>query len=237
VESEPNTKVEPIQIQLPKSITGRIDKPGDSDAFQFDAVKGEQLMIKIESRALGYPLDPVLELVNASDKSLTRVDDSSGGRDAQILYQVAADGPLRLVVSDLHHSGGTDFVYRVSIERAKPSYRLSAETHQALVKAGESTDITLAVERVHGFDQPIRVSVNGLPEGVTTAPVTSKVGDDSASKVIVSLVAAADTSATSVPIRLVGEVDSAASTPTRFTVSGHPLGLTQMWLTVTPSAN
>ena len=98
----------PCQIDVPVSITGRIGIPGERDAFQFQAAKDDQLLLKVESRSLGFPLDPVLELFNAEGKSLARDDDSGGRSDAQILYKPTEDGPLSVVVSDLFGSGGSD---------------------------------------------------------------------------------------------------------------------------------
>lgn len=240
VESEPNSVAEPTKIDLPVNITGRLDTPGDHDVFQFDAVKGETVLIEIESRELGYPLDSVLELLDASDKRLARVDDVAEQRDARIAHQVQEDGPLRVVVSDLFDQSGIDFVYRLSLERAKPSFRLATEFHQAVVKAGETTDLTITVERSHGFADPIEVRVEGLPDGVSASPATSKVGEgsDTAAKVVITLAAAKDAAAASAPIHIFGGAESDdASTAAHFAVPGHPTGLRDLWLTVTPPSD
>ena len=233
VESESASKSDVTPITLPVSMTGRIDEPGDRDVFELNAEKGRKLDLRVESRELGYPLDPVLELFDANDNSLAKVDDAAGGRDAQLTHDVAEDAKLRVVVSDIHRSGGPDFVYRLSVIYAQPTVRLIADAHQYIVKSGEKTDVTISVERANGFDKLITFSVDGLPEGVTAEAVPSKAGEDSAAKVVLSLVAATDVGPVSLPIQLKGQVESGDSKPVRFAAPSDPAAMADVWLTVT----
>ena len=59
-------------------------------AFGFTAVKGQKLAIRIESRALGFPLDPVLKLLGDKDKVLAENDDFNKGRDTEFWALAAA---------------------------------------------------------------------------------------------------------------------------------------------------
>ncbi len=218
---------------MPSSITGRIDHPRDRDAFRFDAEKGDHLEITAESRQLGYPLDPVLELFDAADKLLVKDDDGLGDRDAKISHTVAADGPLRLVVADLHSGGGPDYVYRLHVQKATPGYTLRTETHQAILKAGGTTDVTVTVTRNQGFDGVITIVANDLPPGVTATTATSSLGDDSAAKVTLTLNAAAAAPAASVPFHIRGQIEGADPIFAHFSVPALPAGLSALWLTVT----
>ena len=75
VEVEPNDRQQPQPIQLPITVSGRIDPPGDVDVYQFEAKKGQKLSFQVESRALGFPLDSVLRLTDAAGKVLAEADD------------------------------------------------------------------------------------------------------------------------------------------------------------------
>ena len=117
---EPSEAGKPQRIELPITITGRLEKPRDRDTFRFTAHKGETIDFRIESRTLGYPLDPVLEIFDGQGKSLVRVDDSADGRDAQLAFAVPADGEYDFAVTDLHRQGGPRFVYRLTAVMARP---------------------------------------------------------------------------------------------------------------------
>jgi hypothetical protein len=239
VESEPNSVAAPTHVALPLHVSGRLAAPGDHDVFQFDAVKGETVLIAIESRQLGYPLDAVLELLDANGKRLVRVDDVADNRDAHIAHQVQADGPLRIVVSDLFGKGGFDFVYRLSLQRGEPSFGLSTDVHQTVVQAGDSTDLTIIVDRTLAFGEPVALRVEGLPDGVSAAAATSQVGEGSetAAKIVITLTAAKDAAAASVPIAIFGSTPAGVSTAVRFDVPSEPAGLADLWLTVLPQSD
>ena len=230
-EAGPSSAETPMRVEIPLSITGRIEGPDDRDVYAFSAKQGDQVSVRIESRTLGFPLDPVLELTDGDGKRLSRVDDAGGTRDANLLHQVAADGELQLTVSDLHHHGGPHYVYRLSLERAESHFALSLDTHQIVVEAGAQTALPVKIERLHGHKEPIAVSVDGLPEGISVAAVTSKPDDDSSGKVTLEFVAREGAAPASAPVRVVGRVGKSAPEAAR--ISGSTAPLIDLWLTVT----
>ncbi len=129
IESEPNDRAGPQQITLPVTISGRIESEADVDAFAFEAKQGQPLVFELESRTLGYPLDAVLEVLDAADKSLSRVDDAGGGRDAAITFTPPADGTFRLVVTDLNRAGSSRHVYRLRAVPATPAFAVTVNAH------------------------------------------------------------------------------------------------------------
>ncbi len=233
LESEPNSRDAPQEITLPSSVTGRMGEARDHDAFSFNTAAGEIIMAKIESRELGFDLDPVLELIDAEGKQLVRVDDAGGSRDAELVHTAAADGPLRLVVSDLHREGGPRFVYRLAVERGQAEYRLKSDTHQVAVAPGGAAKVPIAVERLHGFKSEITVTVSGLPDGVTAAAVSSQGEGDTAAKVTLVLQAAADAQPVSAPVRILGQSGDAPEQQAIISVPGQAGTIDELWLTVT----
>ena len=233
VESEPNEPESPQTIALPTTITGRIERPGDVDAYSFEGKKGQPLVFQLESRELGYPLDAVIEVTDAAGKSLARVDDTGDTRDPLVAFSPPADGPFRVVVSDLNRQGSSRHVYRLRATKAAPSYKVSADTHAYTVSPDKPGEITLSVERQNGFAEEIAFTVTGLPEFVTAAPATSAAEGDSAKAVKLSL--ASSGGPFSGPIRIQGQATGASKLSRTATtaIPNHTARAADLWLTAT----
>lgn len=166
---EPNDLKHPQRVDVPVTISGHIDQPRDVDAFVFPAKKGEPLLIRVDSRALGLPLDPVLIVADAAGKVITRIDDTQNNRDAETTFNPPADGEYRVAVTDLHRRGGMRFAYRLSIARPQPDFALTLAADAFIATPGKPLEIPVTVERRNAFDDEIELSVIGLPEGATIA--------------------------------------------------------------------
>lgn len=226
----------PQSITLPVTVTGRIGAPRESNSFSFSAPAGGTLVFRIESRELGFPLDPVLELFDAMGKSLARVDDSASGRDAELVFAVPAAGEYRLTVSDLHRQGGPRFVYRLRAMLAQPDYALALAADSFSLAAASQLEIPVKVERLYGFNQPIVVRVEGLPEGVQVEPVTSLAEGDLSKEV--KLIIKAGDKPFAGPIQVTGSVAGSDNLSRRAlsTITGRIAKTNQTWLTVTAPA-
>jgi len=238
LETKPTSLESPQTVPIPCTVTGRIDASADKDVYALTVEKGAILSIRVESRALGYDLDPVLELLDAEGKQLAQADDVGASRDAELNYTVAADGVVRVVVADLHRAGGERFVYRLTIERARPSYRLVLDAHQLVLPAAGTVELPVQVERLHGHVEPIAVTIEGMPAGITATTATSQAGDDSKAKVTLTLTAAADAALAGGPLHVLGSVDAQPPQPATITVPGHASApLSDLWLTVIQAAD
>ena len=59
------------------ALSGRIDLPGGQDTFRLSLKKGDKRLLRVESRALGRPLDPMLRVLDpaaSSSRSRTTAD-------------------------------------------------------------------------------------------------------------------------------------------------------------------
>lgn len=236
VEIEPNSREQPQSIQLPATVTGRIGTDGDENVYVFHAAAGRHYSFRLESRSMGYPLDAVLELLDTAGKSLARVDDSGGSRDAELVHTIAADGEYRIVVTDLHREGGPRYVYRLEAEEREPDFSLSVDSHHLAAKSGEALEVTVNVARSHGFADDVVVSFDGLPDGVAAGPQISVAKDDSGKLVKLTLPASCPPFAG--PIRIIGRSASkedmirSATAPVRSRTARTP----DLWLTVVKAA-
>ena len=233
VEIEPNGPAAAQPIELPVTVSGRIENRRDVDAFGFIGKKGEPLSIQVESRALGYPLDAVLEVTDGAGKSLARVDDVASSRDAALTFSPPEDGPYRIVISDLNRQGSSRHVYRLRVVKAEADFEITADAHAYVLAGDKPAESTLSIARQNGFREAIAFEVLGLPETVTAAAATSAAEGDSAKTVKLTLTAKGGSF--SGPFRIVGRAAGASklvrTAGSVLAVSG--MRTSDLWLTVT----
>ena len=113
-EREPNdTLTEAQELALPMTVHGLLTKPGDTDAYRFQAKAGREIVFTISTAGLGSSLDPVMEVLSLEGKRLgsnldDRVRDSLG-------FKVPADGAYSLRVSDYQQGGSIRHFYRLTM--------------------------------------------------------------------------------------------------------------------------
>jgi WD40 repeat protein len=61
-----------VVVPIPGTGDGRIESPGALQTWRFHARKGERLLLEIEARRLGSPLDSVIEILDAAGRPLPR---------------------------------------------------------------------------------------------------------------------------------------------------------------------
>jgi hypothetical protein len=232
-EVEPNDRQHPQEIELPATVSGRIEPRGDVDVFRFTAKKGQKLLFQVEAQALGSPLDAVLRLTDTTGKTLAEVDDPgsrrSSERDPDLAFTVPQDGAFLIELRDLHGSGSFRHVYRLRATVAEPDFALTLAADQFVLTPGKPLDIAVTVVRRNGFGGEVEVTADGLPEGATATPVKSKSGG----AVTLKLSAAAGPAAG--PFRVVGKADDVSRTAA-FPLAGLNVSTAQPWLTVLKAA-
>lgn len=232
VEVEPNDAAHPQAVEAPLTISGRIEERGDCDAFRLHLAKGRAWQFKVESRQLGYPLDALLELFDASGKSIARADDAGQQTDAELSFTAPADGDYTLVVSDLFRHGGQRYFYRLSLAPQEPDFALSVAEHAYVFTPEKPLEIPVTIDRRHGVAGEIDLQVDGLPAGVTAAAVKSLGSGDTAKAVKVVL--SGTSPEFSGPIHITG-VSSAPVSRAHRAEAKLPAGahFSDLWLTVT----
>jgi len=181
-----------------------------------------------------YPLDGVLQITDAAGKSLARIDDVAG-RDPSTVFAPPADGSYRVAVSDLNGHGSSRHVYRLRIVPAVPSFEITADAAGYTIAPDKPAEITLSVDRRHGFAEEIAFNVMGLPDFVTAAAGRSKAEGDSAKSVKLTL--SSSGGSFSGPLRIEAKSTGASQLARTTTVAipDHSAKLADLWLTVTPA--
>lgn len=156
---------------LPLGGFGTLAKPGETDRVMFKATKGQSLRIEVDAVGHGFPTDPVLILEKADGTLIREIDDDKTDRDAVFVYAVPADGEYACKVGDRYHRGGTEMRYFLEIKESSPDFIPTADLAFYTGKGGETVAIKLKIERRDGHAQPLVAAAEGLPAGVTAAPL------------------------------------------------------------------
>ncbi|MCA1684912.1 MAG: hypothetical protein LC745_02785, partial [Planctomycetia bacterium] len=151
---------------------------------------GDALRFRVVAESLGSWLDAVVTVRDHRGKPLAQNDDATGG-----LRQVApsldsvtdtwagSDEDLVVEVTDRFDQGGPAYSYRLSAGPVRPDFLLSVVTSSRfdpapgrgtaayLLNPGASLEVPFAVI-AEGRTGPITVRAEGLPQGVSAAPVT-----------------------------------------------------------------
>ncbi|MGH7136008.1 MAG: PPC domain-containing protein, partial [Pirellulales bacterium] len=230
IEVEPNDAARPQTVELPVSMSGRIGEDRDQDVFRFHLAKGKAWRFKVESRALGYPLDCVLRLVDSLAKTLATSDDAGKNVDAELTYTASADADYTLILSDLYQHGGPRYFYRLSIEPLEPDFALSVPQHAYTLTIGKPLEIPVTIDRRQSFAGDIEIAVPGLPDSVTVSPAKSIAKDGTSKTVKLTLTASTTYSG---PFRIVGKSSEPLSrSHLAESLAPAAAALSGLWLTV-----
>lgn len=247
VEIEPNnTQAEAQPMSVPGAVTGDLNPTEDVDRFRFAARKGQRYAIAVRAAGFGFPLDSWLQLEAPDGRNLVRKDDVAGS-DPRIEWTAAADETLTVVVGNLLHRGGTNLLYRLSVEPDAPHIEATVADHAFTLAAGATNELKVSLRRLGGHEGPVRLVAEGLPQGVSLGKAEAGAKD---SEILARLVASTNAAAFQGPVRLRVEPEGTAK-PTAVAVrhelvsSGENNGVPQgfrrlvvesveaLWLTVT----
>lgn len=160
------------RMSLPAVCNGRIEKPGEIDAWTWTGRKGEAWVFELRAGRLGSALDGVLTIHDDKGKQLAKAEASGPLSDPLLQFAAPVDGTYQVRVQDRFRSrGGAGHAYRLRIERPPAAdFQLFVASDAVTVPRKGKVAIKLAVERLGGFKEAIELKVHGLLPGVTAAP-------------------------------------------------------------------
>ncbi|MGA8593173.1 MAG: hypothetical protein WB676_00370 [Bryobacteraceae bacterium] len=158
---------------------------------------------------------------------LTWRNDDGGpgyGADSKLDFVAPKDGDYILHLKDVRNLEGPDYAYRLTIRNANPDYRLQADPDNPNIPQGGSIPISVKADRLPGYEGPIEIEVQGLPQGVMASRATIPAGQTST---VVVLSAGSNVSAGAAPsaIKIVGHARVAGHDLMRIANAGAPLQL------------
>ena len=141
----PTIRRDPRRSRVPSRSAAGSTRPATRTSSASRCSKGDKRVIRVESRALGRPLDPVLRVLDSGGKVLAESDDTGrNDRDLERSFTAPADGEYRLVVRDLNGRGGPRFAYLLSVLEPRPDFALSLAADRFDLTPGKPTKITVA---------------------------------------------------------------------------------------------
>ena len=210
--SAPNEKATEAQkITVPCDYAGLFYPRRDRDWVTFDAKKGDVYWVEVVSDRLGAPTNPYfrVERVTKSDKGEEKVSTvkevtespvNIGGTafnttsvDPTFRFSVPEDGTYRLVTYDMYNQGAANSLYRLSIRKEAPDFRLVAMVEgppampnkalpipTAFLRRGQVLPVKVMAFKRDGFNEPIEINLEGLPDHISASKATIYSGQNSA---------------------------------------------------------
>jgi hypothetical protein len=161
----------------PLTLNGALQGP-ERDVFRIQAKSGEKQVFEVEARRLGSAIDPVLEILDTSGKTVARSEDAPLlGLDARVAVTFPRDGYYYVVVHDSRYSTQMANFYRLKVG----SYPYPQEIFPLGGRRGEVREASLGVQKItvdlRKVDQNARQVFVNLPDSAVL-PIPFAVGDD-----------------------------------------------------------
>ena len=96
VEREPNGSAPRRRSRCRRRWSGRSERPGDVDAYEFRARAGEEMVFQVVARPLGSRLDSVVRLLDATASCSATSNDVDLSRDSVLTWRFAETGSYTL---------------------------------------------------------------------------------------------------------------------------------------------
>jgi hypothetical protein len=162
IEQEPNDSLEnATDIVVPGGVNARFAKPGDVDHFRFPAKKGQLFSFRPNSRSLGLPTIPFMQIYRENGQRLaeSKVNEAT---EISLSFTAPDDGNYILSVEDLLQEGSSSHGYHIDVVESgaflakmkfdpkKPIYRYRTSG----TRGGFFVDIELARD---GYNGPVLI--------------------------------------------------------------------------------
>jgi hypothetical protein len=179
-EVEPNDTAKTAQqIALPKTVNGRVSKPGDVDVFQFTGRAGEEVVAEVLGRRLHSPIDSLVRLTDAAGRVLRWNDDHMDKEghlhrdmgllthhaDSYLRVKLPTDGVYFAHLADSQHQGGEAYGYRLRLSPPRPDFELRLSPSSLNVRAGMAAPVWVYALRKDGFEDEIELTLKDGPAG------------------------------------------------------------------------
>jgi hypothetical protein len=169
---------DPYPLTMPVVANGVIDKPRAADYFSFRVEEPQRVLLAAASMKLNYPFDPLIEVYDESGERIAYQDDpatNTGRNPANMDPHLAVDLPKagRYVakVRDAAFRGHPNFPYRLTVKPAEPEFKVNViGTHETFYR-GRKNIVTIWLRRLQGWNTPVEVWAENLPQGVTAEKV------------------------------------------------------------------
>lgn len=169
------TDVASRRLSIPSRTSAALDVVDPAtgmaaDKYRLTAKKGDVIRITAQAAKYGSPVDPSLVVVDATGKEIIRNDDiGPDSIDAAVDFTCPADGDYDVVVADFSGTPSSRaHVYRLTVDNAADVADFEITVPEAFpVAIGGKADFVVKLARRGGWKEPIEVSLENLPPGMT----------------------------------------------------------------------
>ena len=99
------------------------------------------------------------------------------GKDSKLFFTAPKDGQYVVRIGDTRGYSGKDFKYELHVRPPQPGFKVKLNGANPSVAAGSGREFNVSVNRVDGFDGPVRVDISGLPAGYhVSSPIIIEAG-------------------------------------------------------------
>ncbi len=166
-----SSAVQPL-LALPTSVDGMFTSSSKA-RFSFKAAAKARILFDLVARRIGSRIDGHIRVVDIAGKELAANDDAAVlSKEARVEFTAPADGEYFVEVRDVEEKTGPDCYYRLKASTVEPDFKVSIATDRLTVAKGATLAVPVTVERIGGFTGPVEVWIDGLPAGLTAAPIT-----------------------------------------------------------------
>lgn len=178
----PVTKVDSaedtVAVTLPALIEGSIERAGDIDRVQFEAKRGDKVVLEIDTADATVPdFNPFLKVVDENDVEVfTNIHSNLNNNGGFIMKTVQPktvftflrDGRFTLEIRDITTQEADDrFSYRVILRPQVPhAGAIHIGTKHLNLVPDETRKVSIRTDQEEGFNGYIALQAVGLPEGV-----------------------------------------------------------------------
>ena len=157
---------------------------------------------------LDSPLSPSLTLLDANGQVLANNAGIGGRRNAIIDYSFNQPGVYAVRIEDIAGNGGAGYVYHLDVRPTTPDFAISVTPDNPNIGRGGTVLLEVTLQRRVGFTEPIQLSVENLPPGITASEgaILSSTG---VTQGYITLTAALDAELTHRVVQVVGSVTTA----------------------------
>ena len=202
---ENDTAETAMPLALGSSVDGQLSHSRDQDWFQLDLAAGQavELVLQADPRVSRAML--VMEVFD--DKGGQKFKSTPSGTNqgpVRFLLPASTTGQrYRVQLRDLRlgSAGGAEFSYCLAAMAARPDYQLEISQDFFNVCQGKDLSLEVVARRSGGNKEPIELTLEGLPEGVTVEQATIAGGQ---SKATIKLTVPAETASRFYQVRVLG---------------------------------
>jgi hypothetical protein len=192
--------IEPSELQMPTLVTlaenqsryaffGALESPKDQDVLQLETKAPGFWKVSAFAESLGSPVDAVIEVFDAQDKSQGKQGESGEIKDPVMPSQMKTPGLYRIAIRDLHGRFGPSFRYRLELQNESPLVLGTVANDIIQGKPDKPTEIEVTLERTHGCAEEATISLKGLSPDYTCESVVSKMKEETEKKIVLKVVA------------------------------------------------